>query len=225
VGVEKLDVRVERFGSFTAGAQLADAFRAGDVFLVGDAAHRVTPRGGTGLNIAIADGWDLGWKLAWVLRGWAPSTLLWAYEPERRASVGYNVERSADPLGSRRNASTELAVDLGGRMRHVWVEPGELSTIDLLGPGLTLFTDATNQSWAEALNVLRSRVPISLVALEPVVARSLGIGAHGAALVRPDGMQVAVWSSSQGAASHLAAAVDGLLAGPPFPEADEITAA
>lgn len=225
LGVEKLDVRVERFGTFTSGAQLADTFRAGDVFLVGDAAHRVTPRGGTGLNIAIADGWDLGWKLAWVLRGWAPSTLLWAYEPERRASVGYNVERSADPLGSRRGVSTELAVDLGGRMRHVWVEPGELSTLDQLGPGLTLFADSSNQSWAEAVDALRSRVPISLVALEPVVARSLGVGAYGAALVRPDGLQVAAWSSSQGASSHLAAAVDGLLAGPPFPEANEVTAA
>ncbi|HWM72143.1 MAG TPA: FAD-dependent monooxygenase [Nocardioides sp.] len=225
LGVEGLDVRVERFGTFASGAQLADAFRVGDVFLVGDAAHRVTPRGGTGLNIAIADGWDLGWKLAWVLRDWAPSPLLWTYEPERRASVSYNVERSADPLGSRRDASTELAVDLGGRIRHVWVEPGELSTLDLLGPGLTLFVDATNRSWADAVNGLWPRVPVSLVALEPVVARSLGVGAYGAVLVRPDGMPVASWSSSQGAASHLAAAVDGLLAGPPFPEADEVTAA
>ena len=110
-------------------------------------------------------------------------------------------------------------------MRHVWVQPGELSTLDLLGPGLTLFADSSNQSWAEAVDALRSRVPISLVALEPVVARSLGVGAYGAALVRPDGLQVAAWSSSQGASSHLAAAVDGLLAGPPFPEANEVTAA
>ena len=224
-GVDGLDVRLERFGTFTSGAQLADTFRTGDVFLVGDAAHRVTPRGGTGLNIAIADGSDLGWKLGWVLRGWAPATLLSTYEPERRASVAYNVERSADPLGSRRDVSTELAVDLGGRMRHVWVEPGEVSTLDLLGPGLTLFADATNRSWADAVTALWARVPISLVGLDPVVARSLGVGAHGAALVRPDGMQVAGWTTARAAAAQLAAAVDGLLAGSAHAEPDEVTAA
>ena len=224
-GVDAIDVRLERIFAFSSGAQLADAFRAGDTFLVGDAAHRVTPRGGTGLNIAIADGWDLGWKLGWVLRGWAPPTLLSTYEPERRSSVAYNVERSADPNGSRRDASTELAVDLGGRMRHVWVEPGELSTLDLLGPGLTLFADATNRSWADAVTSLWSQVPISFVGLEPVVARSLGVGAHGGALARPDGMQVASWSTSRGAAAQLAAAVDGLLTGQAFPESDEVTAA
>ena len=56
---------------FSAAAQLAERFRSGPVFLAGDAAHRVTPRGGTGLNLALHDGFDLGWKLAWVLRDWA----------------------------------------------------------------------------------------------------------------------------------------------------------
>ncbi len=70
-GVADLDPRIERIGTFTFAAQLAERFRAGRVFLVGDAAHRVTPRGGTGMNTAIADGFDLGWKLAWVLNAWA----------------------------------------------------------------------------------------------------------------------------------------------------------
>ena len=127
----------------------------------------MTPRGGTGLNIAIADGWNLGWKLAWVMCGWAPATLLSTYEPERRAAVAYNVERSADPLGSRRNVSTELAVDLGGRIQHVWVGRDDVSTLDLVGPGLTLFTGVTNTSWADAVEELRSSVPISIVPLAP----------------------------------------------------------
>ncbi len=85
--------------------------------------------------------------------------------------------------------------------------------------------DAANRSWAEAVNALWSRVPISLVGLEPVVARSLGVGARGAALVRPDGRHIAGWSTPRGAAAQLAAAVDGLLAGSVPGEPDEVSAA
>ena len=93
------------------------------VFLVGDAAHRVTPRGGTGMNTAIADGYDLGWKLGWVLRGWAGRELLDSYEAERRPVAEHNVARSADPSGSRRRVDQELHADLGGRIPHVWLPP------------------------------------------------------------------------------------------------------
>ena len=118
--------RIERTGDFSAAAQLAERFSSGNVFIVGDAAHRVTPRGGTGLNTAIASGHDLGWKLAWVQRGWAPESLLATYEAERRPHAAHNVARSADPSGSRRGAATELDVDLGGRIRHVWTAGGHL---------------------------------------------------------------------------------------------------
>ena len=136
------DVSIERTGSFSFAAQLADRFRAGNVFLAGDAAHRVTPRGGTGMNTAIAGGHDLGWKLGWVLRGWAGPELLDTYEAERRPIAAHNVARSADPDGSTREAADELHVDLGGRIAHVWVrtDAGRVSTLDLLDPGLTLFT-------------------------------------------------------------------------------------
>ena len=112
---------MERLGTFESAAQLAERFRHEDVFLVGDAAHRVTPRGGTGMNTAIHDGYDLGWKLAWVLRGWAPADLLDSYESERRAVAEHNVARSADPNGSRRHAEEALLADLGGRIPHLWL--------------------------------------------------------------------------------------------------------
>ena len=96
-GIDDLDVSIERTGAFSFAAQLAERFRAGDVFLAGDAAHRVTPRGGTGMNTAIASGHDLGWKLGWVLRGWAGPGLLDTYEAERRPVAAHNVARSADP--------------------------------------------------------------------------------------------------------------------------------
>ena len=142
-GAPGAEPRIERIGSFTFAAQIADRFRHGPAFLIGDAAHRVTPRGGTGLNTAFRDGHDLGWKLAWVLCGWADPALLDLYEAERRPVAEHNVARSADPDGTVREAAEELHADLGGRIPHVWLPDGDggrVSTLDLLGPGLTLFT-------------------------------------------------------------------------------------
>jgi len=73
-GVADLPVRVVAKGAFSFAAQVAERYRDGRVFLVGDAAQRMTPRGGMGMNTAIAEGHDLGWKLAWASRaGPAPS--------------------------------------------------------------------------------------------------------------------------------------------------------
>ncbi|NUR94071.1 MAG: FAD-binding protein, partial [Kribbellaceae bacterium] len=69
VGAETLDVEIEGVRTFRFAAQLATAFRSGRVFLAGDAAHRMTPRGGTGMNTALQDGFDIGWKLGFVLSG------------------------------------------------------------------------------------------------------------------------------------------------------------
>jgi putative polyketide hydroxylase len=63
-GIDDLPVRIDRFGSFSSSAQIAERFRSDRMFLVGDAAHRVSPRGGTGMNTAIHDGYDLGWTSA-----------------------------------------------------------------------------------------------------------------------------------------------------------------
>ena len=103
---------------------LADRFREGRAFLAGDAAHQVTPRGGTGMNTAIRDGRDLGWKLAWRLHGWAGDGCWTHYEPERRPVARHNMERSVDPNGSIRSVAEELHVDIGPRIPHAWVEPG-----------------------------------------------------------------------------------------------------
>ena len=138
-GVPDLPVRIVDQNTFTFSAAIADRFRSGNAFLIGDAAHRVTPRGGTGMNTAIADGFNLGWKLSWVLKGWAPESLLDTYETERRPIAEHNVARSLDPVGSRRSVRDEVRFDLGGRLPHLWIDTpaGRISSLDLLGPGLT----------------------------------------------------------------------------------------
>ncbi|WP_415948158.1 FAD-dependent monooxygenase [Streptomyces sp. KLOTTS4A1] len=79
------DVTAVRWSSdFRPRAALADRFRAGRVFLTGDAAHVHSPAGGQGLNTSVQDAYNLGWKLGQVLRGRASAALLDTYEEERR---------------------------------------------------------------------------------------------------------------------------------------------
>jgi len=67
--------------------RIAERYRAGRVFLVGDAAHVHSAIGGNGLNLGLQDSVNLAWKLAAELRGWAPPGLLDTYESERRPAA------------------------------------------------------------------------------------------------------------------------------------------
>jgi len=71
--------------------RLAQAFRRGNAFLAGDAAHLYAPFGARGLNSGAADAENLAWKLAMVLRDQAPDALLDTYEAERRAAAQENL--------------------------------------------------------------------------------------------------------------------------------------
>ncbi|WP_033287975.1 rifampin monooxygenase [Amycolatopsis jejuensis] len=71
---------LSRFGDAT---RQAEHYRAGRVLLAGDAAHVHPPLGGQGLNVGVQDAFNLGWKLAAEVRGWAPEGLLDSYEAER----------------------------------------------------------------------------------------------------------------------------------------------
>ncbi|MGY5009820.1 FAD-dependent monooxygenase [Streptomyces sp. 900105755] len=68
---------------FTDNARQASAYRKGRVLLAGDAAHVHSPFGGQGLNLGLGDAMNLGWKLAAVVRGTAPDSLLDSYTAER----------------------------------------------------------------------------------------------------------------------------------------------
>ena len=82
----RIDVTsVNWFSTYRVHHRVADHFRKGRAFLLGDAAHIHSPVGGQGMNTGIGDAVNLAWKLAAVLQGRAPTSLLDSYEPERIA--------------------------------------------------------------------------------------------------------------------------------------------
>ena len=82
----RIDVaKVHWFSTYHVQHRVADHFRKGRAFLLGDAAHIHSPVGGQGMNTGIGDAVNLAWKLAAVLRGGAEASLLDSYEPERIA--------------------------------------------------------------------------------------------------------------------------------------------
>lgn len=72
--------RLTRFGDAT---RQAERYRDGRVLLAGDTAHVHPPQGGQGLNLGVQDAFNLGWKLAAEVDGWAPEGLLDTYQAER----------------------------------------------------------------------------------------------------------------------------------------------
>ncbi|MCG6856983.1 MAG: FAD-dependent monooxygenase [Salaquimonas sp.] len=78
------DLELEYAGLWELRIALADHYRAGRVFIAGDAAHSHPPYGGYGINTGFEDARNLGWKLAAVLKGWGGAGLLDSYEAERR---------------------------------------------------------------------------------------------------------------------------------------------
>jgi 2-polyprenyl-6-methoxyphenol hydroxylase-like FAD-dependent oxidoreductase len=86
--MEHLKLNIEKvnwFSTYRVHHRVADRFRDGRAFLLGDAAHVHSPVGGQGMNTGIGDAVNLAWKLAAVLEQGAPEKLLDTYEPERIA--------------------------------------------------------------------------------------------------------------------------------------------
>ncbi|MEV0803270.1 rifampin monooxygenase [Kribbella sp. NPDC050281] len=103
---------LSRFGD---GTRLAERYRSGRVLLAGDAAHVHPPIGGQGLNMGVQDAFNLGWKLAAEVNGWAPEGLLDSYQIERHP------------------VAADVLVNTRAQMELLSTEPGPQALRRLLG--------------------------------------------------------------------------------------------
>ena len=237
-GLPHLELDVLDVQRITLAAAVATAYRSGPGFLVGDAAHRTTPVAGIGLNTAVHDGHELGWKLAWVARGLAGEALLDSHDAERgpvglaAAERSLDVEgRPTDGLASNlghthrslviagTDAAPDLRIDLaarpGERAPHAWIRHAghRVSTLDLFDGRLTLVT-GPDGGWARAAGVavdrsaVAGRVPLQVLAAAPAVTGAYGLGPGSAVLVRPDGR--VAWRSDGPCADPRTALVDAV---------------
>jgi putative polyketide hydroxylase len=200
---------------------VADAYRAGPVFLVGDAAHVTPPTGGFGANTGIQDAWNLTAKLVSVLRGDAGPRLLDDYEPERRAvgtmTVRQAVRRMQNATGG---PPSEAAVALGYRydvpggdptlpetaepaswrgepgtqLPHRWL-PGARSTLDLVTGGrYLLLAGPAGADWTAAARAADPAGAFLDATVLPPEVDDPGTGPLGAMLIRPD--HVVAWRTT-----------------------------
>ncbi|QKW54455.1 FAD-dependent monooxygenase [Streptomyces buecherae] len=141
-GVDVTVTEVRTATRFTDNCRQVTDYRAGRVLLAGDAAHVHSPFGGQGLNLGIGDAMNLGWKLAAVVRGWAPDDLLDSYTRERHPMGAWVLDwtraqialmRPESHVRALRAVVTDLARTVDGTTYLVKKISGVWQRYDLLG--------------------------------------------------------------------------------------------
>ncbi len=127
LGDPDITVEIENVQRWSASAEYAEQLRVGRVLLAGDAVHVMPPTGGFGGNTGVQDGYDLAWKLAYVLDGRAGDELLQTYDDERQPVAAFTTEQAytryvlrLDPALGKENLVPiveEATVELGYRYR------------------------------------------------------------------------------------------------------------
>ena len=115
----KFAVEFEHVGFWDMRVAVADDYRAGRVFIAGDAAHSHPPYGGYGLNNGLEDAVNLGWKLAAHLDGWGGPALLRSYSEERRPVF---VETGRDFIAARIEEDREFLARYSPQRDHAEFE-------------------------------------------------------------------------------------------------------
>src|SRR5258705_9834937 len=105
---ECIDAEFLGLAAWQVRAQVAARYSSGRVFCMGDAVHRHPPTNGLGLNMSIADAYNLGWKLGLVLAGRAGAALLDSYSAERQPVGAQGVQRAITSL--QEGAAVEAAL-------------------------------------------------------------------------------------------------------------------
>ncbi|MBX7435129.1 FAD-dependent monooxygenase [Mycobacterium sp. Y57] len=126
LGMPEFDPVVHAVSVWALEGIIANRFRSGRVFILGDAAHRNPPTGGLGLNSAVHDAQNLTWKLAAVLKGQAADTLLDTYEAERRPVIEVNVENSVNSAALRFQMDAAIGLSPTKSADQNWAELGVL---------------------------------------------------------------------------------------------------
>jgi 2-polyprenyl-6-methoxyphenol hydroxylase-like FAD-dependent oxidoreductase len=103
----KFDFEIESMVPWSRRELTADEFSKGRVFIVGDAAHQLSPTGAFGMNTGMQEAVDLGWKLAAVEQGWGGPKLLASYSQERQPIAARNVTEAGRNLKRMLSTRTE----------------------------------------------------------------------------------------------------------------------
>lgn len=148
LGVPDFNPEVHNISHWILEALVAERFRDGRVFLLGDAAHRHPPTGGLGLNSAVQDAHNLCWKVAAVVDGAASEALLDSYELERRSVDANNADRAMK--NALNHVTVEQAIGLSSQasaaenwdqLRPIWQDvPGATQKRHLINTAIATQT-------------------------------------------------------------------------------------
>lgn len=186
---------LSRFGDAT---RQAERYRVGRVLLAGDAAHIHPPTGGQGLNLGVQDAFNLGWKLAAEVNGWAPEGLLDSYHTERH------------PVGARVLDNTRAQITLLGTgpgataLREMFAELMDFEEVNRYVTGMITAVDV-RYDLGEGHELLGRRLrdlPLGQGRLYELMH-----GGRGLLLDRTGGLSVAGWEDR---VDHVADAAEEL---------------